>query len=103
MRILTSLFLINLFFFSIHSAAFYKELSGWIKTEISWVVEEPNTKSKIIGIIKQKAYVTVDDLGNGWAKIIFAPVRDPMTMEWNNCTDCYIQTETITTLIPGKW
>ena len=92
------------------TSAFCSEISGWVKSETCWVVKEPSKDAKIVGIIKQKAAVTVEDLGNGWAKTIFAPVRnliedrDGMKKgQLYNCEGCYIQTETISSLPPGRW
>jgi len=85
-------------------------ISGWVKSETCWVVKKPSKDAKIVGIIKQKAAVTVEDLGNGWAKTIFAPVRnlidgrDGMKEgQLYNCDSCYIQLKDISTLPPGRW
>ena len=85
------------------NAVFCSEINGWVKSETCWVVREPTKEAKIIGIILKKAAVTVEDVGNGWAKIIFAPVRDPETGKYIDCTGCYIQRSNVTTVIPGKW
>lgn len=101
-------FIIFMCFFA--TSVFCSEISGWVKSETCWVVKEPSKDAKIVGIIKQKAAVTVEDLGNGWAKTIFAPVRnliegrDGMRKgKLYNCDGGYIQTETISTLPPGRW
>jgi hypothetical protein len=54
---------------------FKKKISGWVKSDTCWVVKEPRGDSPIMGIILQKAAVTVEKAGKGWVKIIFAPVR----------------------------
>ena len=86
------------------------EVSGWVKSETCWVVKKPSKDAKIVGIIKQKAAVTVEDFGNGWAKTIFAPVRnlidgrDGMKEgQLYNCAGCYIQMKDISTFPPGRW
>lgn len=84
-------------------AVFCSEINGWVKSETCWVVREPSKDAKIIGIILKKAAVTVEDVGNGWAKIIFAPVRDPETGEYIDCNGCYIQRGNVTTVVPGRW
>jgi hypothetical protein len=85
------------------SPAFCAPYSGWVKGETCWVVKEPSIESRIVGIIVQKASVKVDDVGEGWLKIIFAPVRDPETGKFIDCSGCYIQKKDVTTVIPGKW
>ncbi|WDN87806.1 hypothetical protein BuS5_00774 [Desulfosarcina sp. BuS5] len=85
------------------NSVFCSEISGWVKSETCWVVKEPSKDAKIIGIILKKAAVTVEDVGNGWAKIIFAPVRDPQTGKYIDCTECYIQRSNVTTVVPGRW
>jgi len=85
------------------NVVFCSEINGWVKSETCWVVKEPSKEAKIIGIILKKAAVTVEDVGNGWAKIIFAPVRDPETGKYIDCTGCYIQRNNVTTVVPGKW
>jgi hypothetical protein len=85
------------------TSVFCSEINGWVKSETCWVVKEPSKDAKIIGIILKKAAVTVEDVGNGWAKIIFAPVRDPQTGKYIDCTGCYIQRSNVTTVVPGKW
>lgn len=92
------------------TSAFCSEISGWIKSETCWVVKEPSKDAKVVGIIKQKAAVTVEDLGNGWAKTIFAPARNLIKgrdgMEEGqlyNCNGSYIQMKDISTIPPGKW
>ena len=82
---------LSLTFCIVISSTFCADLNGWIKGDACWVVEEPSTDSKIVGIIKKKAAVTVEDAGKGWLKIIFAPVRDPQTGKWVECKRCYIQ------------
>lgn len=54
---------------------FSKIINGWVKSETCWVVKEPRDDSPVAGIILQKTAVTVEKVGKGWAKIIFAPVR----------------------------
>ena len=80
--------------------AFCSESDGWIKSDTCWVVKTPSTKAKIVGIILKKAAVTVEDAGGGWLKIVFAPVRDPKTGNWIECTGCYIQKSNFTTTFP---
>ena len=83
---------------------FCDELSGWIKGDTCWVIKAPSADSKIIGIIKKKAAVTVEDAEDGWLKIVFAPVReDSKTEKWIECTGCYIQEKNFTTTLPNKW
>ena len=84
-------------------SAFCAEISGWIKGETCWVTHEPSLNSEIKGIILQRAAVTVEDIGSGWVKIIFAPVRDPSTGKYIDCSGCYFQKMNMTTVIPGKW
>ena len=83
--------------------AFCTELNGWIKSETCWVVKKPSDNAKVIGIILKKAAVTVENVGNGWAKIIFAPIRNMQTGKYIDCNECYIRRENITTVVPGKW
>jgi len=92
------------------ASAFCSEISGWVKSETCWVVKEPSKDAKIVGIIIKKAAVTVEDLGNGWVKTIFAPVRnliegrDGMKEgELYNCNGCYIEKKNISTIPPGRW
>jgi len=85
------------------TSVFCSEINGWIKSETCWVVKKPSKDTKIVGIILRKAAVTVEDVGNGWAKIIFAPVRDPQTGKYIDCRGCYIQKSDVTTVVPGKW
>ena len=89
---------------------FCAELDGWIKSKTCWVVERPSKDAKVIGIIKWKAAVTIEDLGNGWARTIYAPVRNlingykGMKMdELYNCKDCYIEIKNFSTLPPNRW
>jgi uncharacterized protein YgiM (DUF1202 family) len=82
---------------------FCAELNGWIKGDTCWVVKTPSVKAKIIGMIKKKAAVTVEDAQEGWLKIVFAPVRDPQTGKWIECTGCFIQKSNFTTTLPNKW
>lgn len=79
------------------------ELNGWIKGESCWVVKSPDSKAPIIGIIKKKAAVTVEKAGQGWLKIIFAPIRDPKSGKWIECKECYIQEFNFTTKTPNRW
>ncbi len=83
-------------------SAFCAEIDGWIKSETCWVVKSPSTDSLIVGIILKKAAVTVTDAGNGWLKIVFAPVRNPTTWKFIDCTGCYIQKKNLTTVL-GQW
>ncbi len=92
-----------LFLAFIATPAFCSELDGWIKGDSCWVVETPSTDSKIIGIILKKAAVTVEDSKSGWLKIVFAPVRDPLTGNWVECAGCFIQKSNFTTKLPNKW
>lgn len=78
-------------------------LNGWIKGDICWVVKTPDTKSPIVGIISKKAAVTVNETGEPWLKIIFAPIRDPKTGKWIECSGCYIKKDNFTTTIPTRW
>lgn len=85
------------------ATAFCAESDGWIKSEKCWVVKTPSGKGKIIGIIKRKAAVTVEDAGDEWLKIVFAPVRDiNNTGKWLECKGCYIQKSSFTTVFPRK-
>lgn len=92
-------------FLLIGSNAFGAELNGWIKVDIypCWVVKSPSMNSPIIGIINKKAAVTVEKAEKGWLKIIFAPIRDPKTGKWIECTGCYIQESNFTTELPNRW
>jgi hypothetical protein len=78
------------------------EIEGWVKGDICWVVKEPSEKSTIVGFLKRKAAITVEDLGNEWLRIVFAPVRDPKTGKFIDCAGCYIQKENFTTVL-GQW
>jgi hypothetical protein len=78
------------------------EVDGWIKSDVCWVATAPSKDAKVIGLIKKKAAVTLMDVGNGWAKIVFAPVRHPTTGKFIECNKCYIQIVNVTT-IPGGW
>lgn len=81
---------------------FAAEIDGWVKGETCWVVKSPSTDATIVGILKRKAAVTVEDVGNGWLKIVFAPVRDPQTGKFIDCTGCYIQKKNFTSVL-GQW
>ncbi len=92
------------------TSVFCAEMTGWIKSETCWVAVAPDKYAKTIGILRQKAVVTVEDLGNGWVKTINAPVRNVIPGrdglkdgELYNCTDCYIEKKNISTLPPGRW
>lgn len=84
-------------------AALGKELDGWIKGEMCWVVKEPSKDAKIVGIIKRKAAVTVEDAGKGWLKIVYAPVRDPKTGKFIECGGCFIEKGNFTVESPAYW
>lgn len=84
-------------------SAFSAELNGWIKGDTCWVIKSPSTNATIIGIIKKKAAVTVEKAEKGWLKIIFAPIRNPQTEKWVECTGCYIQESNFTTELPNRW
>ncbi len=73
------------------------------KGDMCWVVKSPSVDATVIGIILKKAAVTVEGVGDGWLRIIFAPVRNPKTGKWIECTGCYIQKENFTTLLPSRW
>jgi hypothetical protein len=47
---------------SFSTSAFCGEISGWVKTDKCIVTERPSGDSKVLGIIKKKAAVTVEDL-----------------------------------------
>ncbi len=83
--------------------AFGQELNGWIRGDMCWVVKTPSGDAKIIGIIKKKAAVSVEDVGDGWLKIVFAPIRDPKSGKWIQCSGCYIKKHNFTTVPPGSW
>ncbi len=89
--------------FIVTTSAFCAELNGWIKGDTCWVVKTPSVNAKIVGIIKKKDAVTVEDAEKGWLKIVFAPVRDPQTGQWVECTGYYIQKSNFTTTLPNKW
>ena len=102
-----SIFMRFIFFATL---AFSSEISGWVKSETCWVLKEPKKDAKIVGIIKQKAAVTVENLGNGWGKTIFAPVRNLIEGrdgrkrgQLYNCEGCYIELQNISTAPPGMW
>ncbi|MBI5017341.1 MAG: hypothetical protein HZB55_17880 [Deltaproteobacteria bacterium] len=80
------------------------DYSAWVKSETCWVVRKPSTDAKIIGIIVPKASVQVEDAGNGWLKLVFAPVRDPNTSKFIDCSNkCYIRKADTTRTPPGQW
>ncbi len=76
------------------------ENNGWIIGNACWVAKKPSVNATVIGIIKYKAAVTVEDAKNGWMKIIFAPIRDPKTWKFIDCTECYIQEENFSKVFP---
>jgi hypothetical protein len=83
-----------------------KEYTGWIKSETCWVVETPSRKAPIIGIIIQKAAITVKDVGKGWAEIVIAPVRSLKKGEDGKLIEgkgLYIERRCITKKPPYKW
>ena len=83
--------------------AFCAEKDGWIKGDTCWVVKTPSRDAKIVGIIKKKAAVTVETARTGWLRIVFAPVRNPQTGKWLECTGCYIEESNFTTTLPNRW
>lgn len=99
----TTCFILLLIFLLISSLVYGQELNGWIKSDTCWVVRKPSGDATAIGIIRKKAHVTVKDVGGGWLKIIFAPIRDPLTGKWLQCTGCFIQKINFTTQLPSKW
>lgn len=104
-QILIALAGLCIFLFCIVDLSLSSEISGWVKSETCWVTERPSTKAQIIGIILRKSSVMVKDVGRGWARIVFAPVRDPQTGKYLNCANraCYIRKRDITTIPPGRW
>ncbi len=96
-------FILLITILAMYSIAFGQELNGWIRGDMCWVVKTPSGDAKIIGIIKKKAHVTVEDAGDNWLKIIDTPVRNPMTGKWIECRGCYIQKINFTTQLPNKW
>jgi hypothetical protein len=108
-KILLTIFLL-LLISCLSTPAYCQEISGWIKSTTCWVTEKPQDTAQIIGIIKQRASVTVEDKGNGWAEIIFAPVRNLIPGR-NGMKEgklfmgagYYIKKNNITNVPPGKW
>jgi len=78
------------------------DIDGWIKSDTCFVANAPRGSAKVVGIIKKKAAVTVQDVGGGWLKIVYAPVRDINTGKYIDCKGCYIKKDTLTTKL-GRW
>lgn len=95
--------LVGFFSSAIITPVFCSEYSVWVKSKTCWVVESPSIEAKIVGIILYKASVYVEDAGEGWLKIISAPVRDIDTGDYIECKGCYIRKNDTTTVLPGKW
>ena len=85
------------------TTVFCAEIDGWIKGDTCLVFKSPNTKAKIVGIIINKTAVTVEDVGYGWLKIVFAPVRDLKDGKRIECAMCYIPKSNFTTVFPTTW
>jgi hypothetical protein len=83
--------------------AFCGEMSGWIKGDQCMVVEKPGNEGKVVGTILKKAAVTVEDAGEGWLRVVFAPVRHPQTKEYIEGKGYYIRKADWTTVDPCKW
>jgi hypothetical protein len=88
---------------ALYSFAIGSGIDGWIKGEECWVTKTPGAEATIVGIIMRKSAVTVTDIGNGWLKIVSAPVINPKNGKFIDCADCYIKKNNFTTLLPGKW
>jgi len=84
-------------------SAVSSEMSGFIKGAQCLVVEKPDKADKVVGTILKKAAVTVEDAGDGWLRIIFAPVRHPETKEYIDGKGYYILKTDWTTVDPCKW
>ena len=83
--------------------AFCSEINGWIRSETCSVYEKPAKESRMVGTIKQKAAVNVEEAGSGWMKILFAPVRDPKTGNYVDAKAHYIQKSDMTDRDPCTW
>jgi len=97
---LAALFL-SLFFFA--APALCSELSVFAKGDPCHVFERPDQTAKVTGVIKRKAAVTATDVGGGWLKIEFAPVRDLKTGDYIEGKGRYIRKSDVTSLDPCKW
>jgi len=79
------------------------ETSVWVRSDRCSVYEKPTRDSGTVGMIKQRAAVTVEDAGSEWVKILFAPVRDLKTGSFIDATARYIQKSDLTDVDPCKW
>ncbi|MBN1105853.1 MAG: hypothetical protein JXL84_20760 [Deltaproteobacteria bacterium] len=84
-------------------SALCAELSGWIKGDQCQVVEEPDNQARVVGRILKKAAATVEDTGDGWLRIIFAPVRALQGKEYIDGRGYYIRKADWTAVDPCKW
>lgn len=79
------------------------EIYVWVKSDRCSVYEKPTRDSGVVGTIRQKAAVTVEDAGSGWVKILFAPVRDLKTGNFIDGTARYIQKSDLTDVDACHW
>jgi hypothetical protein len=83
--------------------AFGGEYYAWIRTEKCSVYEKPTRDSGVVGMIRQKAAVTVEEAGSGWVRILFAPVRDLKTGNFIDGSGRFIQKSDLTDVDACHW
>lgn len=94
-------FLFVVLFFVLMTLPAFGEKNGWIASPNCFVTREPSGSSVVVGFIVYRAAVTVEDAGNGWLRIVFAPVRDHQ-MNFMDCKGCYIRADDFSLSLPPK-
>ena len=82
-----------------------QERHGWVKPGAypAMVTRAPDPKYVVLGIIKDRAAVSVCDSIKGWVQLMPpAPVRD-VNGAWLDCkSGCYMRGEHFSATFPGK-